>query len=388
MNRCTQTVTVGPLSAYNQLVESGSITFDQGQYATVKWLQCLYLRIVRRSQHQRKSVWQWFTRKKNRPLRGVYLWGGVGCGKTTLMDLFFHSLELPRKRRIHFHAFMRDIHERVHKFRETGIFPGDNFGISKKFSQGGDPLPALAELLSHEVDCLCLDELQVTDIADAMVLTRLFEYLFKHQVLVLATSNRHPDQLYKNGLNRQLFIPFIHQVMQRLKVTKLGSDVDYRLQFLANRNVYFYPLTADNKSAMDQMFAELTVGSPIEKQIVHVNGRQIEISQSAQGCARVSFAELCVAFLGASDYIEISRCFHTVFLDDIPKMGMENQSEARRFVTLVDALYEHKVKLIASSEVSAEYLYTSGSFSFEFERTVSRLQEMKSLEYLHADHIP
>ena len=377
----------GPLYVYMQLAEKGAINKDSAQIHIVHQLQNLHVVLGDYRARGPFPMRQWFSTIRRMTPKGLYLWGGVGRGKTMLMDLFYDNADVPNKRRVHFHAFMRDVHQRIHIWRTTGVFPGQcAAGMKSAGHEDGDPLPVLADVLSREASLLCFDEMQVTDIADAMILSRLFEYLFKFGVVVVATSNRQPIELYKDGLNRPLFLPFIDLISEQMRVMELQSETDYRLEFLSHRPVYFTPLGPDTDITMDAMFKEMVASHHIEPHKIVVAGRDVVIPLAAHGIGRTNFDALCANPLGASDYIAIARCFHTLFIDHIPAMGPENCNESRRFLTLVDTLYEHRVKLVASAAVEVEQLYPVGNFSFEFERTVSRLIEMRSSDYVALEH--
>ena len=310
-------------------------------------------------------------------LAGVYLWGGVGRGKSMLMDLAFETIAVEPKRRVHFHAFMLETHKRLNDARK---------------SEDGDPVEEVAEAIADEAKLLCFDEMQVTNPADAMILSRLFEKLIERGVRVIATSNRPPVDLYKDGLNRELFLPFIAMLETRFEVVEVNGPTDYRLDRLAGVEVWHVPNGPEATEALSRAFFQLTDYSVEDRDKVPSEeldvggGRSIHVPKSLKGVAVFSFKRLCGEPRGAADYLAIARRFHTVIIVGIPVMTREMRNEAARFVTLVDALYEHRVKLLASADAEPAALYPSGDGSFEFQRTVSRLEEMRSAEYLAEGH--
>ncbi|MEL6198464.1 MAG: cell division protein ZapE, partial [Pseudomonadota bacterium] len=294
------------------------------------------------------------------PLTGLYLYGGVGRGKSMLMDLFFDGAPQANKRRVHFHAFMREIHVGVHIARESNV---------------EDPIQPVADEVAEGATLLCFDEFQVSDITDAMILGRLFEALFARGVVVVATSNRPPDDLYKDGLNRGLFLPFIALLKERLDVVELVSETDYR-RGREGASRYFTPLDRGAEAAMDAAWAAATAGETPAPITLSVHGRRVRIEAATDEAGRASFEALCAVPLGPSDYLEIAARFSVFFIDAVPRLGPHNNNEAKRFVTLIDALYEAKTRLYLSAEGPAEQLYTEGKGAFEFARTASRLAEM------------
>ena len=309
-------------------------------------------------------------------MKGIYLYGPPGRGKSMLMDLFYSATPEPRKKRAHFHAFMARIHDLVRQWRE-----GDSKSRKTVFGthKGDDPIPPIAKLIASEARLLCFDELQVTDIADAMILGRLFEALFEDRVVLAVTSNRAPEDLYKNGINRQLFTPFIDIIRDRCEVVQTAGARDWRLDRLSSAQVWHTP---DDRAGFEALWRELKGGEPEEPTHLTVLGRDVVVERTVGAMARASFADLCGRPLGPQDYLAIAERFHTLFLEDVPILGPANHHEARRLVTLVDALYEAKTKLIVLAAARPEALYTEGVGAFEFERTVSRFNEMQSRDWL------
>jgi cell division protein ZapE len=308
---------------------------------------------------------------------GVYLWGGVGRGKSMLMDLAFAHLDIHPKRRVHFHEFMLETHARLKTARE---------------SEDGDPIEPVAEAIAIEARLLCFDEMQVTNPADAMIVSRLFTKLLAEGVKVVTTSNRPPRDLYRDGINRDLFLPFIDLIEQQMLVVPVDGPTDYRLDRLTGVEVWHVPNGPEATAALSRAFFQLT-DYPVEdrakvpaEDIDVGGGRTLHVPKSLKGVAVFSFKRLCGEPRGAADYLAIARRFHTVIIVGIPVMGREMRNEAARFVTLIDALYEHKVKLLAAADAEPERLYPSGDGSFEFQRTISRLEEMRSAEYLAEGH--
>jgi cell division protein ZapE len=311
--------------------------------------------------------------------RGVYLYGPVGRGKSMLMDLFFESAPVARKRRAHFHAFMAEVHADIDAWRK-----GDAAARKARFgtAKGDDPIAPTAELIAERARLLCFDELVVTDIADAMILGRLFEALFARGVTLVATSNRGPDDLYKGGINRQLFLPFIDMLKERLEVVRVAGPKDFRLDRLKGAKVYFSPVDTAGEAAFDRLWGDLLDGAEETGATLEVLGRKLRLPRVAGGHLRSSFKSLCAQALGAQDYLAIARRFHTVFLEAVPELSPANRNEAARFDTLVDALYEARTKLVVLAAAEPDRLYPSGDGAFEFERTASRLQEMRSADYV------
>lgn len=368
--------------AYDALVAGGSIERDPAQAAVLRRLDAISSELAERRLACKGSALGWlFARRPaaRAPIRGLYLWGSVGRGKTMLMDLFFETLGVARKRRVHFHAFMADVHGRIHAFRQE---------LKAGRAKGDDPIAPVAKAIAEESRVLCFDEFTVADIADAMILGRLFKALFAEGVTVVATSNVEPSRLYEGGLNRALFLPFIGMIEERMDVVRLDARTDFRLEKLAGAEVWHVPADDAARAALDDAFRCLTGRAKGEAIGVSVKGRTVAVPRAAAGVARFGFADLCLQPLGASDYLAIARDFHTVLIEDVPVMDAAQRNEAKRFITLIDALYDERVKLLASAAEQPNGLYTatSGREAFEFDRTVSRLIEMRSTDYLSLPH--
>ena len=366
------------IDRYDALISEGRIEKDAAQAEIAHLLDDLEHHL------ENRGGGGWFSKPKD--VKGLYLWGGVGRGKSMLMDLFFATVEIENKRRVHFHDFMQETHSFINDWKKLSPKEKKATGWSVK---GGDddPIPPAAKKIAAHAELLCFDEFQVSDIADAMILGRLFTQLLERKVVVVATSNRPPDDLYKNGLNRQRFVPFIELLKETHEVHEIRSDRDYRLERLTSAPVYYAPLGPAADKAMQSAWDRLTnCAEPHETQLT-VQGRQWRLPQVAAGVVRMSFDEMCNRPLGAADYLALARMFDTVLIEDVPLLRPENGNAARRFVTLIDALYEAKSKVIISAEAEPNELYISGDGAFEFERTASRLYEMRSADYLGAERI-
>jgi cell division protein ZapE len=339
---------------YAARVADGSLTRDPAQEAVLPEFERIRAALA-------EPVKKGLFRKAPEPPRGLYIWGGVGRGKSMLMDLFVESLNASA-RRVHFHAFMQEIHAAIHKARQDGV---------------EDAIKPVAKSVSDTVRLLAFDEMQITDITDAMIVGRLFEKLFAAGVVVVTTSNRVPDDLYKDGLNRQIFLPFIDILKARMVVHELVSPTDYRQDRLAGAQVYFTPNDAAAKDEINQIWQELTGGEQ-HSLTLHVQGREIELPRFHNGVARAKFYDLCGRMLGPADYLALAEAVRVLIVEDIPCLSRSNFNEAKRFVTLIDALYEAKVRLIVSAAAKPEMLYIEGTGTFEFERTASRLREMQA----------
>jgi len=363
---------------YAALVAAGEISEDPAQLDAVHHLDLLNTKLGEVRLASKSSSLGWlFRRNKDlwKTVEGLYMWGGVGRGKTMLMDLFFEVTVIRRKRRAHFHEFMADVHDRIHEYRQK---------LKRGEVKGDDPIPPVAAQIADETRLLCFDEFAVTDIADAMILGRLFTQLFDRGVIVVATSNRDPIDLYKDGLNRQLFLPFIELLKSKTKVIKLDSETDYRLEKLAGAPVYVVGNGAEVQEKLEDLWTRLTHGVKPHSEELENKGRKIPVGKVAAGAAWFTFSELCEQPLGASDYLRIAQAYGTVFLQDIPIMNKARRNEAKRFINLIDTLYDTGTKLIvsAAAEPTALYQSSEGTEGFEFDRTASRLIEMRSEAYL------
>lgn len=367
---------------YAALVASGEIERDPAQEAVVEKLSVLDERLREHRLARKSSALGWLFGRheaEQTPIRGLYLHGEVGRGKTMLMDLFFAGSPVQRKRRAHFHEFMLDVHERVHTWRQQR---------KRGEVKGDDPIEPVAAALADEAWLLCFDEFHVTDIADAMILGRLFTRLFDRGVVVVATSNVAPDDLYRDGLNRTLFLPFLALLQEHMEVTRLQARTDFRLEKLVGQPVWFVPVDEEAEVALDLAWERLTGLFTGERMQLAMKGRTLEVPQAARGVARFTFSQLCELPLGAADYLRIAHEFHTLVIDHIPVMAYEKRNAAKRFITLIDTLYEHSVKLVASANAEPDALYTAqdGVEALEFRRTASRLIEMRSGPYLALPH--
>ena len=347
---------------YEARVASGALRDDPVQRAALASLERVRAAVLDAPAAPKKGLF-----RKAAPVvgpKGLYLWGGVGRGKSMLMDLLYDTVEVP-KQRSHFHAFMQWVHGAIAQARKDGV---------------DDAIAPVAAELAGRVRFLAFDEMQISDITDAMIVGRLFEALFAAGVVVVTTSNRVPDDLYKNGLNRQLFLPFIALLKERMQVHELASKVDYRQTVLEGTTSYFTPNNAATRAAIDTIWDQLTKGDakPLS---LRVKGRDVELPAFANGVARAKFWDLCGKPLGAADYLAVAEATRVLVLEDIPPLGRSNYNEAKRFVTLIDTLYEGKVRLIASAAAAPELLYLEGEGVFEFERTASRLREMQGKDW-------
>jgi cell division protein ZapE len=371
----------GPLDFYRSRIAAEKVLPDPGQVKVVERLQILHedLRscvptgpafraLLRRTLRLRQQA---------NPIRGLYIYGPPGRGKSMLMDLFYDNCPVERRRRVHVHTFMQGVHARLHDWRQEG-----------DGKQLEEPLPRLAREIAGEVSLLCFDEFQIEAIADAMIMRRLFEGLFENGVTVVATSNTAPDDLYAGGLHRDRFLPFIELLKDRLDVLELAGKRDYRRDRLTSIGVYHAPLNGESRLALDAAFLDLTDGAEACPGTLIVQGRNLAVPAEARGVARFSFSDLCEAALGSADYWAIACRYQTVILSDIPRLGPDDRNAAKRFAILIETLYEQKTKLICSAEVEPDLLYPEGDGASLFQRVASRLEEMRSEDYLSAPHRP
>jgi cell division protein ZapE len=356
---------------YKNLIRSGDIKPDAAQSRAMAALV---------SFDKRLHATKWFGLWHKQDAHGLYLWGPPGRGKSMMMDLFFKHTSFKPRRRLHFHAFMAEVHAHIKLWRESDT-PSRQNHFGRHF--GDDPIAPTARLMARSARLLCFDEFQVTDIADAMILGRLFEALFKQGVRVVFTSNRAPDALYKDGLNRPLFLPFIAMIKDKLTVVEVNGAKDFRLDRLKGAKTYFYPSDdRQNISEFEHLWVDMTRLNEEREVIVPVNERLLRLPRAAGPLLRVSFDELCARPLGAADYLAIAEQFTTVFLEQVPLLTPDKRNEARRFVTLIDMLYEASTKLVVLAAAKPDKLYPMGDGAFEFERTASRLEEMRSEDYV------
>lgn len=370
------------ISRYAALVAAGEIERDPAQEAAAARLEAVETALGEQRLAQKSSALGWLFGRRNAeraPVTGLYIFGEVGRGKTMLMDLFFEASGIPRKHRAHFHQFMLDVHERIQDYRQK---------IKNGAVAESDPIALVAADIADETWLLCFDEFHVTDIADAMILGRLFAALFARGVVVVATSNVAPDELYKDGLNRSLFLPFIALLKRHMQVLRLQARTDFRLEKLAGAPVFHVPDDAAAQKQMDAAWRRLTAGKRAPPRLLQVKGRSVAVPAAALGAARFAFSQLCEQPLGAADYLRIAREFHTLVLDHIPVMDLRSRDAAKRFITLIDTLYDNGVKLVASAAAAPDRLYTAteGVEAQEFKRTASRLIEMRSQSYLALPH--
>ena len=365
-------------AAYRQRLAAGDLAADPAQAAAVEALSRVETAL---SKSRPKGLF-----RKPDGVKGAYLWGPVGRGKSVLMDMFYDVAPVEPRRRVHFHAFMGEVHRRVDAWRK-----GDAAARQALFGpfhngrmRSDDPIPPVADMIAAEARLLCFDELQVTDIADAMILGRLFEAVFARGVTLVSTSNRPPEDLYKDGINRQLFLPFIEMLRSRMEIVEVPGERDYRLERLRAAKTWFSPIDPDNERQFDSLWSDMLGAGEEVGATLEVLGRKEHWPRAAGGLLRAHFASLCAQALGPQDYLAVAERFHTVFVERVPRLTPDRRDQARRLATLVDTLYEARARLVVLADGEPETLYPVGDMAFEFERTASRLREMRSTAWLEA----
>jgi len=373
----------GPIFQYEAWVERGEITSDPAQLEAAGWLQSLHDEL---GKYRPDAGLLSFLTRKPAP-RGLYICGDVGRGKSMLMDFFFETAPVALKRRMHFLEFMEDVHGAIKIWRGLSAEQKRARLRELRLKNGNDdPIPPVAKQIADKARLLCFDEFQVDDVADAMILGRLFEALFSFGVIVVATSNRPPHDLYLDGLNRQLFLPTIALIEAKMDIFQLNAVSDYRVDRVKGMAVYFSPLGTAADASMDEAWQRVTGSAESGPLDLKVSGRRLRFDACAGGAMRDTFENLCVRPHGPADYLAIARHFHTVMIDNIPALAASQRNEAKRFVTLIDALYDHHVMLIASAEADPDQIYPAGDGAFQFARTASRLKEMQAQDYLERPH--
>ncbi len=363
-----------PKKRYQAALDANELNYDQMQMSVVEQLDALHLQITKQNSSLDKSLGNKLTsifrrnKKQKSCTQGLYIWGSVGRGKTYLMDIFYDCLPADKKLRLHFHRFMQEIHHQL-----------------KKIKNEEDPLLIVAETFKQRTDIICLDELFVSDIGDAMILAGLLDAFFSQDITLVTTSNCHPDDLYKGGLQRQKFLPAIELIKQQTTVVELGGNTDHRLEYLEHADIYHHPLDESAHQVMTNNFINISPDPGVENEYLSIEGRSIQTIRCADGTVWLCFSKLCGGPRSAADYIEIARCFNTVLISNIPILTNKDDL-ARRFITAIDEFYDRSVKVIISAEASVHDLYKGKRLSFEFQRTVSRLLEMRSHDYLAKPH--
>ncbi len=370
-------IKLSPIEKYQQDLARDDFLYDEAQENAVRHLQRLYEDLQNKPLPVtgfKKVLNRWkkvYGKAESKPIKGLYFWGGVGRGKTYLVDTFYESLPFENKMRVHFHRFMHRVHQEL-----------------KSLTGQSDPLKIIAKRFASETCIICFDEFFVSDITDAMILGTLFEALFAYNVTLVATSNIIPDDLYKNGLQRARFIPAINLIKEHCEIVNVDSGVDYRLRTLEQAEIYHFPLDKQAEINLRKYFKQLATDVEQKNKEIEINNRLLPVIAVADGVVHFDFSVLCESARSQSDYMEISRLYHTVLLANVKQMGADTDDSARRFIALVDEFYERNVKLIISAEVALENLYKEGRLAFEFKRCLSRLQEMQSHDYLASEHLP
>lgn len=370
-------IQLSPIDRYKQDLEKEDFLFDAAQENAVNHLQRLYDDFQMKPlavSGFKKVLNGWkkvYKKQESKPIKGLYFWGGVGRGKTYLVDTFYESLPFENKTRVHFHRFMHRVHQEL-----------------KSLSKQSDPLKIIAKKFAGETQIICFDEFFVSDITDAMILGTLFEELFAHNVTLVATSNIIPDELYRNGLQRERFLPAIKLINEHTDIVNVDSGVDYRLRTLEQAEIYHYPLDKQADENLRHYFRQLSGDEGKAGQSIEINNRDLETVLVSDGVIYFDFSVLCESARSQGDYMEISQLYHTVLMANVKQMGADSDDSTRRFIALVDEFYERNVKLIISAEQPLEELYSGGRLAFEFKRCLSRLQEMQSHDYLASEHLP
>ncbi len=356
---------------YQKLIENNTIKLDPAQAKIIEKLHFFGLQLIEKNNSNRNNFLDLFFNKKEHPIKNIYLYGGVGRGKSMLMDLFYELIEIDKKQRIHFHSFMKDIHDQLGDLRK-------NNDLDKKHL-----LHKIAKNYSSQYNLICLDELHITNVVDAMLVGNLFKYMIEENINFVITSNRRPDELYQDGLQRESFMDFIKLIIDKFDVCEIESAHDYRMHKIESIiDTYFYPLNEKNEKKIRHLFADLTDYGKISTKTIIADGREISLKDCFEDIVLLEFDDMCKQPLGANDYQKIATKFSIIFLTNIPKFIAEDRNEAKRFTNFIDVLYENKVLFICSAAVTPEKLYVSGDGNFEFQRTISRLNEMKSHDYI------
>ncbi|MGB1199147.1 MAG: cell division protein ZapE [Thalassotalea sp.] len=369
-------INLSPIDKYNQDLKRDDFQYDAAQENAVKQLQRLYDELQSKPLAVtgfKKVLNRWkrvVAKQEPKLVKGLYFWGGVGRGKTYLVDTFYECLPFDNKMRVHFHRFMHRVHQEL-----------------KTLTGQSDPLKIIAKRFAQETSIICFDEFFVSDITDAMILGTLFEELFAHNVTLVATSNIIPDELYRNGLQRARFLPAIKLINENCDVVNVDSGVDYRLRTLEQAEIFHFPLDEVADSNLDKYFHQLSIEEGVKLKTIEINNRELLTVQESKGVVHFEFSTLCESARSQGDYMEISRLYHTVLMANVKQMNVDRDDATRRFIALVDEFYERNVKLIISAEVAMEHLYTHGGLTFEFKRCLSRLQEMQSHDYLASEHL-
>ena len=375
----TEKIRLRPVfAAYSGMVADGAIEEDSQQLMLIDLLDERLAELSKDRLSSKSSALGWLMgkgRSKEEPVKGLYIWGGVGRGKSMLMDLFFEQLPHKRKRRIHFNDFMQNAQDQIHAHRQA-------YKAGEVTQE--DPIPVVGKSIASEISVLCFDEFTVTDIADAMILGRLFQVLFDEGVTVIATSNVEPENLYRDGLNRNIFLPFIDMLLEHVDVCNLQSRTDFRLEKLNRSPVYLFPINSENRKTYEETWERVAGAVEGKPETLHLKGRQLLVERTGNGVARFTFKQLCEEARSAADFLAVARKYHTVFVENIPVMQKEHSNAAKRFILLIDTLYDNQIKLVCLASAAPESLYQakSGTEAFEFDRTVSRLIEMQSVDYI------